>query len=164
MDERFSWEFGSSSTLEASEAGAVNFRDIFTRKLFLNEFCSADSVVGIGAASHEGPVDANFSLADRRATTITSELSSVGVLCETNSPPPLLELNLGKHRDLSGCTSLSECAGSSSPQRRLVIVAAESADDGANIEEALRDVLERTRVINAFSVSDYHAIAVRRHN
>ena len=163
LDERFSWVFGSAKNLEAAGTGAVQFREIFTRKLFLNEFCSADSVIGIGAASHEGARDVNFALADRRATTIVGELASVGALCETNRPPPLYELNLGKHRNLSGCTSRSNCAGSSSPQRRLVIVAAESAAEGANIEEALHDILQRTRVINAFSVDDYFEFRVRKH-
>ncbi len=164
LDERFSWMLGSDRRLEAIGSGAVQFRDIFTRKLFLNEFCSADSVIGIGAASHEGDVDINFALADRRAETIVGELAGIGALCERNRPPPLYELNLGAHKNESGCTSQTNCAVSSSPQRRLVIVAAESAADGANIEEALRDVLERTRVINTFSVEDYHAFQVTKHN
>lgn len=163
LDERFSWQFGSSSELEAAGTGPVEFRDIFTRKLFLNEFCSADSVIGIGAASHEGAEDYNRFLADRRATTIVGQLSSVGALCETNTSPPLYELNLGKHKNLSGCTSSEKCASTTSPQRRLVIVAAEKVSEGANVSEALRDILERTRVINAFSVSDYYEFIVKRH-
>lgn len=160
LDERFSWALGSDSSLEDTENGAAKFRDIFTRRLFLNEFCSADSVVGIGAASHEGTFDANFALADRRARTIAGQLSNIGALCETNTAPPLYELNLGKHKNMSGCTSQTRCATNSSPQRRLVIVAAESVDTGASIEEALKDLLMRTRVINAFAVEDYHSFRV----
>ena len=163
LDERFSWVFGSSKGLETTDQGPTRFRDIFTRPLFLQEFCSADSVIGIGAASHEGAIESNRQLADRRASTIASELASVGALCETNAAPPIYALNLGKHRNQSGCTSASNCGASTSPQRRLVIVAAESAEEGANIEEAMRDVLERTRVINTFAIADYHDFLVQRH-
>ena len=119
--------------------------------------------MGIGAASHEGGVDVNFALAGRRAKSITSELAGVGALCESTQAPPLYELNLGAHKNQSGCTSQTSCAENSSAQRRLVIVAAESTSEGANIEEALRELLERTRVINTFSVEDYRAFVLRRH-
>ena len=119
--------------------------------------------MGIGAASHEGGVDVNFALAGRRAKSITSELAGVGALCESTQAPPLYQLNLGAHKNQSGCTSQTSCAENSSAQRRLVIVAAESTSEGANIEEALRELLERTRVINTFSVEDYRAFVLRRH-
>ena len=163
LDERFSWILGSHSRLEARGQKQSKFHDIFSRKLFLNEFCSANSVVGIGTASHEGAADFNRRLAGKRAATIAGELQKVGALCETAKAPPILELNLGKHKDLTGCTSTKSCARSTSPQRRLVIVAAEEVAPGANIEEALQDILKRTRIINTFAVEDYHEFIVNRH-
>lgn len=164
LDERFSWEIGSHERLEAIGSKETKFYDIFSRELFLNEFCSANSVVGIGTASHEGAADLNRRLAGKRAMTVSSQLNKVGALCEAGAPPPLLELNLGKHKDLSGCTTSQSCAGTTSPQRRLVIVAAEQVAPGANLEEALQDILERTRIINTFAVEDYHDFIVKQHS
>lgn len=163
LDERFSWALGSASELEARGTDDVSFRNIFSRELFLNEFCSANSVVGIGTASREGAADLNRRLAGRRALTVASELRKVGTLCESAKAPPIFELNLGKHKDASGCTAASNCSGTTSPQRRLVIVAAEEVSPGSNLEEALQDILQRTRIINTFAVEDYHEFIVRKH-
>jgi len=44
-----------------------------------------------------------------------------------------------------------------------VIVAAEAVAPGADIETALQDILERTRIINTFAVEDYYEFLVKKH-
>ncbi len=157
LDERYSWVLGSSSAVRDS-TGSAALSDIFDRPGLVSELCAADATIAIGAASHEGPTALNHQLARNRGERIGEALRSVTGGC-AGAAPGVLAVSLGEHQDRNGCTSTGACAGDTSPQRQVVLIAADQVDAGVNLLEALRNGLSGRALSGFVSLGDYDQFA-----
>lgn len=157
LDERYSWVLGSSTAVRDSVGNAA-LSDIFDRPGLVTELCAADATIAIGAASHEGPTALNHRLARNRGARIGEALRTVAGGC-AGAAPDVFAVSLGEHQDESGCTSDGACAGDTSPQRQVVMIAAERIDAGVDLMAALRDGLGGRALSGFVSLADYDQFA-----
>lgn len=155
LDQRFTWQFGSSRNIEENGAPA-SFNFIFGRPNFLGEFCAGDAAVAIGAASFEGEAELNRRLAGNRAQTIAGEMKRLTDFCTPQTPPQLHKINLGEFTAVTDCMRAGTCTqGATSPQRRVVLLAVAEAETGVNLSEAVRNGLASRTALSVLSVDDY---------
>ncbi|MDG1824840.1 MAG: hypothetical protein P8H62_01110 [Henriciella sp.] len=149
LHDRYTWKLGSSKQIQ--DAGTpVPFSDVLNTPQFFERFCASKAVLALGAASHDGPTALNHRLAGNRGQIVGRSLASSRRGCSEGQVPIVYAINLGEHQNLDGSGS-----GDSSPQRRLIIVAAEKMTIGVNLKEALKTALANQAVLDVFSASDY---------
>lgn len=149
LHDRYTWKLGSSRQIQ--DAGVpVPFSDVLNTPQFFERFCSSKAVLALGAASHDGPKALNHRLARNRGQIVGRSLASSRDDCADGQVPIVYAINLGEHKNLDGSGS-----GDSSPQRRLIIVAAERMTIGVNLKEALKAALADQAVLDGFSADDY---------
>lgn len=159
LHDRFSWALGSASRI-TDDGAPADLASVLSTPQFSQAFCSAPAAFSVGAASHEGAPAPNHRLARQRGQHIVELLTTARRNCAPGQIPILFAVNLGQHQNRSGCTTDSDCAGTTGPQRRVVIVAAEEASIGVNLEAALRSAIEGQQVFRGFSVDDYDLFEV----
>ncbi len=148
LHDRYVWKIGSSR--EILDSGRlVNFREIFMTPEFFNRFCAAKAVLSVGAASHEGPTRLNHQLAANRGEAVAGALQDARADCAEGQIPILYALNIGEFRDDVGP------GRDTSPQRRVIIVAAENLTLGINLSQALRQGIETQNIFSGVSIDDY---------
>lgn len=148
LHDRYVWKLGSSREILDGDR-LVQFQNVFTTPQFFSRFCAAKAVLSVGAASHEGPTQLNHQLAENRGQAVAGALQVARDGCSEGQIPILYAINLGEHRDDLGSGK------DTSPQRRVVIVAAEDLTLGVNVHEALRQGLETQDIFSGVSLNDY---------
>jgi|GEM_PF-1738636 len=145
LNSRYSWAFDSASDIE-DEGGRASLDEILNTPEFRQRFCEAKAAFSVGAASFEGATDRNHRLAGARAETVTQKLYGTRETCSEGRIPLLFNLNVGENQ---------EPVPQSSIQRRVVIVVAEKIAIDLNLEEALRNALDRQNVFREVSLAEY---------
>lgn len=138
FSDEFRWRLNSSNAIEQDKQ-----RPHFTEEMkeVLNK---AQEVICVGASSEEIPVGVSFeegrAQEERRAARRADQIA-LWVREALSRPIPVRKLNVGHHvRTQSG-------PGDTSDQRRVVIILVLDHEDGANIDQALRNAMaaERSR-------------------
>jgi hypothetical protein len=145
LNSRYSWVFDSANAIE-DEGRRAALGEILNTPEFRQRFCEAKAAFSVGAASFEGATDRNHRLAGARAETVTQNLYGTRETCQEGRIPLLFNLNVGENQ---------ESVPQSSIQRRVVIVVAEKIAIDVNLEEALRNALDRQSVFREVSLAEY---------
>jgi hypothetical protein len=131
--DEFRWRINSAELLDTSEG-----RPEFTpeMKAVLND---AREIIAVGASSEEIPSGVSYAAGrvteERRAARRADQIA-LWVRQVLNKPIPVRKLNVGHHTATRGKQDTSD-------QRRVVIVLVLAHDDEADIDQALRDAMER---------------------
>lgn len=131
--DEFRWRLASFDTLESGR-GEPEFTS--GMKTVLN---SAAEIICIGASSEEMPPGlppgSGRAFEEARAARRAEQIA-VWVRKALSKPIPVRKLNVGHHIP-------TQAAGDTSDQRRVVIVLVLDQDEGANLDQALRDAMTR---------------------
>jgi hypothetical protein len=145
LNSRYSWVFDSAAAIE-DEGRRADLAEILNTPEFRQRFCEGKAAFSVGAASFEGATDRNHRLAGARAETITQNLYGTRATCPEGRIPLLFNLNVGENQ---------EQVPQSSIQRRVVLVVAEKIAIDVNLEQALRNALDRQNVFREVSLAEY---------
>jgi len=145
LNSRYSWVFDSAAAIE-DEGQRADLGEILKTPEFRQRFCEGKAAFSVGAASFEGATDRNHRLAGARAETITQNLYATRTTCPEGRIPLLFNLNVGENQ---------EQVPQSSIQRRVVLVVAEKIAIDVNLEQALRNALNRQNVFREVSLAEY---------
>ena len=131
--DEFRWRMSSTASLE----NGVMEPD-FTEQMraVLN---SALEIICVGASSQELPPDVPHEqgvASEERRAARRAEQIAVWVRKAITKPIPIRKLNVGYHQPKPG-------TGNTSDQRRVVIILVLERDDQANLDQALRQAMER---------------------
>ena len=151
LADRYSWAFASASRLE-DQGRATTFQNVFSRPEFFDRMCQSEAVMGLGAASFEGETARNHQLASARANVIAEQVTETLGRCEAGSDPEVLTVSLGEHQ--------VEVAGSTAPQRRVIIVTVEEQQADVILSEALKDAMSTPDLIDGLDIDDYDLFEV----
>ncbi|HYM23750.1 MAG TPA: hypothetical protein VEU08_11085 [Vicinamibacterales bacterium] len=131
--DEFRWRLSSAASLENGLA-EPEFTDAM--KAVLN---SAREIICVGASSQELPPGVPFeqgkTVEERRAARRAEQIA-VWVRKALTRPLPVRKLNVGYHTP-------TERSNNTSDQRRVVIILVLERDDQTNIDQALREAMER---------------------
>ena len=131
--DEFRWRLSSSASLEN---GLVEPEFTDAMKAVLN---SAREIICVGASSQELPVDVPYEqgkASEERRAARRAEQIAVWVRKALTKPVPIRKLNVGYHKP-------TERPNNTSDQRRVVIILVLERDDQTNIDQALREAMER---------------------
>ncbi|MEM1105095.1 MAG: hypothetical protein AAGH87_01800 [Pseudomonadota bacterium] len=159
LSDEYAWRLGSSTdVLDGGQV--VELSSVLATPQFQSRFCAAKAAFSVGAASHEGPTAGNHRLARARAATVIERLQANRGACPPGQVPIFFAVTLGEHQNEMACPAGAPCSDDTSPQRRVVLVAAETATLGVDLQQALRAAIIRQDVFRGFSIDDYDLFEV----
>ena len=131
--DEFRWRMSSTASLEDGRM-EPQFTDAM--KAVLN---NAREIICVGASSQELPPGVPFEqgvAAEERRAARRAEQIAVWVRKAVSKPIPIRKLNVGYHAPKPATSNTSD-------QRRVVIILVLERDDQANLDQALREAMER---------------------
>lgn len=163
LSQDYAWRFGDGGVIEGP-LGEADLARLFSGGDFQDRFCSADSVLAIGTSSFEGPQALNHALARSRGRALVTALGDLRPVCESGGPQ-LLAASLGEHAETSPCPGRVVCPEATASQRRVILVAVDSATDDVNYSDALwsgmrRFEEEQQGFFRDFRLADYDQFEV----
>jgi hypothetical protein len=140
LSDEYRWVMGSSSALEEPHPALI-FSDQMRRSIN-----NARGVICVGASSEDtvpGVSEAEGRLLEERRAMLRAETIALWVQRVRSNPlVTIRKLNVGHHRRERGPGAL---LNDTSDQRRVIIILVLKDEEGADMDEALRNALEQER-------------------
>ncbi len=162
LSQDYAWRFGDGGVIEGP-LGEADLSRLFSGGDFQQRFCAADSVLAIGTSSFEGPQALNHALARARGRALVNALGALRPAC--GGGPQLLAASLGEHAETSPCPGRAVCPEATVSQRRVILVAVDSATDDVDYSDALWSGMRRFEAqqegfFRDFRLADYDQFEV----
>lgn len=145
LNEKYAWALGSARRIETGGA-AADFGALMGTAEFKDRLCTADAVMGVGAASYEGETAANHALAMARSKVIASQAVDVAKTCNAGGPNAFT-MNLGEHAE--------DASSNTADQRKVVVIVVRNSDPDVNIAEALKNAVGDAELVGGFKLTNY---------
>jgi hypothetical protein len=145
LNERYAWALGSAQRIE-DRGLAANFNTLMGTSEFKERLCTADAVLGVGAASYEGETATNHKLAGARSKVIAQQAKAVADTCSAGGPTAYT-VNLGEH--------VENESSNTADQRKVVVILVRNSEEGVNVTEALKNAVGDAELVGGFKLTDY---------